>query len=630
MELIPSLLVLYASQTGNAHDVAERIGREAERQHLPSLVISMDAYDPSKLSREQTAIFVVSTTGQGDPPDTMKNFWKHLLRRSLNPDWLEGFNYAVFGLGDSGYLQYNVVAKKLYKRLNDLGGKSIIARGLGDDQHPSGYEAGLDPWLSSLWKALGSIFGLPLGSSILSYHNVNLDSPKYYIIYCDRLSNNFPGNHGGYEDCTEAVRMVEAADGMLETIEPNDPLVFGPRNPYLARMICNEHLTRNLDDRDVRRIEFDLGKSGITYAPGDALAVMPSQNEHDVDAFISRCRLDPDAPILVEATKLRDGLQQTVTRITKPVTVRSIVQSVMDIASASPRRYFFEVMSHFATAEHEKEKLKYFGTPEGRDDLYQYNQRERRNVLEVLQDFPSVFLPLEWLLQVVPRLKPRLFSISSSLLVHPNQVHITVAVQQWRTPLKRVRHGLCSTWLSQLDPQNGQIFVPIWRREGGLKLPDPSVPLLLIGPGTGCAPFRAFIEERLAISASESVAPIMFFFGCRHKEEDFLYKDFWLAQTEDSGVLSNDSGGGFFVAFSRDQPIKVYVQHKIEEQSGKVWRMLQSGCSVYVAGSANKMPADVASALEDVVSKEGCHSKDTAKKWLKQLERGGRYHVEAW
>lgn len=628
MEQLPRLLVLYASQTGNAQDVAERIGREAERQHLNTLVMPMNMYHPSKLSTETVVIFVASTTGQGDPPDTMKGFWNHLLRRNLDSRWLDGLKYAVFGLGDSGYVQYNVVAKKLDRRLRDLGGNPIITRGLGDDQNPSGYEAALDPWLDTLWQALGELFHVPLRSAVSSSDLAKLDRPRYRVTYCGSCSKKEPDSLTRYIDYNKARNMLEAADGMSETSRRDDYLAFGPSNPFLARMLRNERLTTNPDERDVRHIVLDLGESGIKYALGDSVAIMPSQDKKFVNAFLRRCCLDPDALVLVEATKVYDGFSDTISR--KPVTVGTIVESVLDIASASPRRYMFEVMSHFATSEHEKERLKYFGTPEGRDDLYQYNQRERRIVLEVLEDFPSVHLPFEWLLQLVPRLQPRSFSISSSMLVHPNQVHITVAVVCWRTPYKRVRQGLCSTWLSQLDPNKGEIIVPIWRREGALKLPDPSTPLILIGPGTGCAPFRAFIEERTAVSASQSVAPVLFFFGCRNEVNDFLYKEFWIEQTLDSGVLSDLRGGGFFVAFSRDQPVKVYVQHKIREQSQKVWKMLQSGSSVFIAGSANKMPADVASALEDVVAKEGGVSRDAATKWFKQLTRAGKYYVEAW
>lgn len=627
MEQKPAMVVLYASQTGNAQDVAERIGREAERQQLKAFVVSVDLFNPSKLPFENAVIFVASTTGQGDPPDSMKSFWSFLLQRNLKSSWLNGLNYAVFGLGDSGYLQYNVVAKKLDRRLIDLGGKPIIGRGLGDDQHPSGYEATLDPWLASLWKVMGEILHLQLETSALTYDSAKLDSPRYHVMYCGSSSNKGPGTLERYAEHNRARSMLEAADGVFKTLVKDGDLTFGPRNPFLARMIRNELLTNNADERNVCHIEFDLANSGISYTPGDALAVMPSQDENSVGIFLRRCSIDPDALVLVEAANAQE---ETFELHGKPVSVGALVAAVMDIGSASPRRYFFEVMSHFATAEHEKERLKYFGSPQGRDDLYQYNQREHRTVLEVLEDFPSVQLPLEWLLQLVPRLQPRLFSISSSLLVHPNEAHITVAVVHFRTPFKRLRHGLCSTWLSGLDPSKGEVLVPIWRREGALKVPDPSIPSILVGPGTGCAPFRAFIEERAAISASQIVAPLLFFFGCRNKANDFFYKEFWLAQTGDSGVLSYDFGGGFFVAFSRDQTNKVYVQHKIREESGKVWRMLQSGSSVYIAGSANKMPADVASALEDVVAKEGCVSKDFARKWFKQLERAGKYHVEAW
>lgn len=133
------LLILFATQTGNALDAAERVGREAERRGCGARVVSVDEFDASSLPYEDTVIFVVSTTGQGDAPDSMKVFWRYLLQKSLSQDWLEGVHYAVFGLGDSGYQKFNFVAKKLDKRLSDLGAKALIERGLGDDQHHSGF-----------------------------------------------------------------------------------------------------------------------------------------------------------------------------------------------------------------------------------------------------------------------------------------------------------------------------------------------------------------------------------------------------------------------------------------------------------------------------------------------------------
>lgn len=160
--------------------------------------------------------------------------------------------------------------------------------------------------------------------------------------------------------------------------------------------------------------------------------------------------------------------------------------------------------------------------------------------------------------------------------------------------------------------------------------PPPSLPLILVGPGTGCAPFRGFVEERTIQDVSDRAAPIMFFFGCRSEENDFLYKDFWLSHALENGVLAEQRGGGFYVAFSRDQPQKVYVQHKMQEHSGRIWDLLLEGASIYVAGSSTKMPSDVRAAFEDIISREAGVSKETAALQLRRLERDGRYHVEAW
>ena len=170
----------------------------------------------------------------------------------------------------------------------------------------------------------------------------------------------------------------------------------------------------------------------------------------------------------------------------------------------------------------------------------------------------------------------------------------------------------------------------MWFNRGSLPPPPPSLPLILIGPGTGCAPFRGFIAERAVQSFTGPTAPALFFFGCRNEENDFLYKDFWLSHSQSDGVLSEEKGGGFFVAFSRDQAQKVYVQHRMKEQSKRIWSLLSAGAAVYVAGSSTKMPADVLSAMEEIISKESGVPKESAVRWLKVQEKAGKYNVEAW
>ncbi|XP_010263351.1 PREDICTED: NADPH-dependent diflavin oxidoreductase 1 isoform X2 [Nelumbo nucifera] len=399
---------------------------------------------------------------------------------------------------------------------------------------------------------------------------------------------------------------------------------------FQLSQITNQRLTKSGCGKDVRHFEFEALSSVIEYQVGDVLEVLPSQNAAAVDAFIKRCDLNPDLFITVQPRGIENILPDSLKNVSRlPIRLKKFVELTMDVASASPRHYFFEVMSFFATAQHEKERLQYFASPEGRDDLYQYNQKERRTVLEVLEDFPSVQLPFEWLVQLVPPLKTRAFSISSSLSAHPGQVHLTVSVVSWVTPFKRKRMGLCSTWLAGLDPQE-RVCIPVWFHKSSLPSPPPSLPLILIGPGTGCAPFRAFVEERAVQNQSSSIGPVMFFFGCRNEENDFLYRDFWLSHAQGCGVLSEDKGGGFYVAFSRDQPHKVYVQHKMQEESQRLWNLLSTGAAVYVAGSSTKMPADVLSCLEDIIAKEGGVTRETAVRWLGALERAGNYHVEAW
>ncbi|KAJ1285261.1 hypothetical protein BS78_03G266700 [Paspalum vaginatum] len=513
-------------------------------------------------------------------------------------------------------------AKKLDRRLLHLGAEPVIGIGLGDDQHPSGYEGALDPWLLSLWKSLNET-DLSLLPRISDINDPNLNilgNPKVHIIY---YSSNEVPQDSTLSDPNKIISTARSMSPALQFHDDGEP-------PYMLQMVKNQRLTKEDSDRDVRHFELEDPSSAINYKIGDALEILPSQNPAAVDAFIERCNLDPDCYITIQV-RSRDKVSKgsILNSLKDHIKLKTFVALTMDVASASPQRYFFEVMSFFATAEHEKEKLQYFASPEGRDDLYRYNQKESRTVLEVLEDFPSVQMPFEWLVQLTPPLKKRAFSISSSPLAHPKQIHLTVSIVSWLTPFKRTRHGLCSTWLAGLNP-NKDNLIPCWIHQGSLPPPRPLVPLVLIGPGTGCAPFRAFVEERAAQAAAEPTAPVMFFFGCRNQDNDFLYKDFWLTHAQDEGMLSSKKGGGLFVAFSRDQPQKIYVQHKIKEQSARVWNLLISGAAVYIAGSSTKMPADVTAALEEVICKEGGATQAAASKWLRELERAGRFNIETW
>ncbi|MBA0757731.1 hypothetical protein Gotri_020799 [Gossypium trilobum] len=587
-----TLLILYATQTGNALDVAERIAREAERRACTVVIRSTDDYDANSLPAEDTVIFVVSTTGQGDTPDSMKArltlfvFFKYpifvpsiLEVSSAKKSWqpLVGRN----SLCSVWIRRFRFVAKKLDKRLSDLGATAVVERGLGDDQHPSGYEAALDPWLSSLWIRLNEIkpHFFPKGPDFLVSNEELIGLPKVQVTY-----HNVGDMDSRLSTATD-FKYLQMQIGRARSMSSGKVPHEKSKPDAFLKMVKNFPLTRASHEKDVRHFEFEFVSQVVKYEIGDVLEVLPSQSPAAVDSFIQRCNLDPESLITV--------------------------------------------MSFFATAEHEKERLQYFASPEGRDDLYRYNQKERRTVLEVLEDFPSVQMPFEWFVQLVPPLKNRAFSISSSPLAHPTQVHLTVDVVSWTTPFKRKRQGLCSTWLASLDPEQS-IYIPVWFHKGLLPPPPPSLPLIVIGPGTGCAPFRGFVEERAVQSQSSTIAPTLLFFGCRNENNDFLYRDFWLSHSENDGVLSEAKGGGFYAAFSRDQPQKVYVQHKMQEQSERIWNLLCEGAAIHVAGSSTKMPSDVMVAFEEIISKESGAPRESAVRWLRSLEKAGKYHVEAW
>jgi sulfite reductase alpha subunit-like flavoprotein len=252
-----------------------------------------------------------------------------------------------------------------------------------------------------------------------------------------------------------------------------------------------------------------------------------------------------------------------------------------------------------------------------------------RSALEVLQDFPSATPPLQWLLGCLPRLQPRRFSAASSLLARPACVDLLVAVVEWATPGRRRRRGLCSSWLAGL-PEGAT--VPVWAERGALRMPaDPGVPLILVGPGTGVAPFRAVLQERAAQrqrGLAPPPAPCVLAFGCRSAAADFYCRGEW-EEMREGGTLGG-AGGGLLVAFSRDQEAKVYVTHRIREHGGELWAALAGGAAVFVAGSADRMPADVAAAFRDVAAQHGGMAEDEAARFVKRMEAAGRYQVEAW
>ncbi|XP_018422764.1 PREDICTED: NADPH-dependent diflavin oxidoreductase 1 [Nanorana parkeri] len=588
------ILVLFGSQTGTAEDMADRIGREALRRHFACRVEALDSYSVVNLIHETLVIFVCATTGQGDPPDNMRNFWRFIFRRNLPQNSLCRMDYAVLGLGDSSYPKFNFIGKKLHKRLLQLGANPILSPALGDDQHDLGPDAVVDPWLKHLWNNVLSLHPLPPGLSIIS-DDIRLP-PKFTLRFLDQE--------------------VTAEDGIVERVDTCGTAT--ELHPFQAPLLTNQRVTAANHFQDVRLIEFDITGSGIQFSPGDVVMIQPQNSQQDVEKFCALLRLDPNKVFFLEH---QDSDMPLPPQLPQPCTVYHLVEKYLDIHCV-PRRSFFQLLSYFSVDEQEREKLQEFSSAAGQDELYTYCNRPRRTTLEVLADFPQTTcnIPADYLLDLIPRIRPRAFSIASSLQAHPNRLHILMAVVQYKTRLQEPRRGLCSAWLASISPSNG-VRIPLWVKKGSLKFPgDPDTPVIMVGPGTGVAPFHAAIEERAALNKTGSCL----FFGCRGKNNDFYFQQEW-AELEKRGLLT------LFTAFSRDQEDKIYVQHRIKENAAYLWDLInRKQAYFYLAGNAKSMPTQVTDALKEIFQSEGTFSSAEAEQYLNTLEKNGRYQSETW
>ncbi|CAJ0935457.1 unnamed protein product [Ranitomeya imitator] len=602
-----NLLILYGSQMGTAEDMAERVGREARHRHFTCRVDSIDSYNIVNLVHEQLVIFVCATTGQGDPPDNMKNFWRFIFRRNLPHNSLCQMDYTVLGLGDSSYSKFNFIAKKLHKRLLQLGANPLQSPALGDDQHDLGPDAAVDPWLNDLWEKVLSLYPLPPGVSVIS--DLIMLPPKFSLCFLDKEATTL-----------DAAQREGSADPPTEM------------QPYHALLVTNQRVTAQEHFQDVRLIEFDVAQSGIHLRI--PLRTFRSSVHFSVWTRTARSSCgphDPDTP--------------APPHLPQPCSVRHLVERYLDIRSV-PRRSFFQLLSYFSPDEQEREKLQEFSSAAGQEELYTYCNRPRRTTLEVLIDFPHTTssIPADYLLDLIPRIRPRAFSVASAMQANPKKLQILMAVVQYKTRLHEVRRGLCSSWLASISPEDGK-QVPLWVKKGNLKFPsDPDTPLVMVGPGTGVAPFHSVVQERAALGKSGNIL----FFGCRGKNKDFYYEEEWM-DLEMRGLLK------LFTAFSRDQVcviigylmsvifvlvMEAFLFHRrIKSMSSIGYRRMGCICGglisnrqafIYIAGNAKSMPTQVTDALKSVFQSEGQMSALEAEQYMVMLEKCGRFQSETW
>ncbi|KAG2195774.1 hypothetical protein INT47_005751 [Mucor saturninus] len=576
-----SLVILYGSETGCAQDVAETLGRQARHRHFKTKVMAMDDYDKNLLIEEELVIFVCSTTGQGSEPANMKKFWRFLLRKNLPHDILADLNCAVIGLGDSSYKKFNFPAKKLYKRLQQLGATLLVDRGDCDDQHYMGLDGEFIPWSKTLWDTV--MLRFPTDKPAIP--DDVLLPPSFHLEF------------------------------LKESQQSTPPLTLPGEFNLTVRE--NKRITASDHFQDVRHVALSCENEEFGYEAGDIAVMMPQNLVRDVNVFLDAMGWSEHADEAIHISATNEDF--TLPPHWPPtMTFRDLFVYHLDIFGV-PRRSFFEMLAYFTTDENFTEKLREFASPQGQDDLWSYCMKPRRTVFEILFDFKPWVIPFHYILDLFPLLQPRSFSIASSLQVHPATMELCIAIVKYKTTLRSIRRGVFTKWLSGLE--KGQVVPRVRITKGTMTLPPSQVPLIAIGPGTGVAPMRSFIEERIAAGAYDN----LLIFGCRYAAKDYHYKEQW----EDyvgKGQLT------LWTACSRDDPDKkVYVQDKIREGGEVIWDWIDGeGAKVVLSGSSDKMPEDVAFALKSVFMKYGDLDPEEAETYFSNMIKTGQYQEECW
>lgn len=599
--------ILYATATGTAEDVSQLLAENlfARGAHLQSLQ-TFDEYPltnlPTNASNDDIFIFVVSTCGDGQTPITMRNFWNFLRRSDLPEGILSRLRFAIFGLGDRGYVKFNAAARKLCTRLLDLGASLLTPLALGDDSEEGGYDTQLLPWMEKLQDTL-----FPDLNSVPEKE----ESVKQSRIRVQILEDKAVPLHSSHKWGTGEAKYKP---------RPATRQLYDSTVSHIKLLTNSEFLS---DDKQVLHIELDITNSTLatgldSYEPGDVIYVMPKNSRSAIDAFFELTSFEKDTIIAVQLSDSKSRFGGYRFNIDTPCTLEAFVSAQLDF-NAPPRRSLFKRLAPFATLELEREKLLHFASTEGAEDMTQYAYREKRTVLLVLRDFPSARPPLEHLIDMIPILRPRAFSIASSAVAHPGEIHICASIVQYLTPLRFQRVGVCSSFFKSLSKGD---CVPIFLEEGRSLRFEMNRPSILVGPGTGVAPMRSFLSAAKCLRVNR-----ILFFGCRTKRGDFLY------QTDFSKLTSEGKLTELITAFSRSNSSvkKIYVQDKMVAKAKRLWDMIhESNALVYVAGAAGEMPKGVRQVIVDICHSAGGLSVEAGETYVKRMEAEGRLQMECW
>ncbi|KAG5345231.1 NCPR reductase, partial [Acromyrmex charruanus] len=604
-----SLVVFYGSQTGTAEEFASRLAKEGIRYKMKGMVADPEECDMEELIHLKTipnslAVFCLATYGEGDPTDNAMEYIEWLKNGDGD---LTGLNYAVFGLGNKTYEHYNEIGIYVDHRLEQLGAIRVCELGLGDDD--ANIEDDFITWKDKFWPAVCEFFGIEATGEDVSIRQYKLT--EHVDLPADRIYTG------------ELARLHSFV---------NQRPPYDAKNPFLAPVKVNRELHGPTSDRSCMHIEFNVEGSKMRYETGDHLAVYPVNNAELVNKIGEQCGANLDTVFTLTNTDEESSKKHP---FPCPCSYRTALTHYLDITS-NPRTHILKELAEYATDPADKEKLKLMAstTAEGKTAYQQWIIQENRNIVHILEDIPSLKPPLDHLCEILPRLQCRYYSISSSPKLHPTSIHITAVVVEYKTLTGRINKGVTTNWLKEKHPSDPPCLVPIFVRKSQFRLPTRlNIPIIMVGPGTGLAPFRGFIQERaFAKKEGKETGDTILYFGCRKSQEDYLYRE-ELEQYVKDGTLT------LHTAFSREQSHKVYVTHLLEKNKEEIWRVIgeQNGhiyvCGLvimYVLRDARNMARDVHNILLKVVMERGNMSELDAANYIKKLESQKRYSSDVW
>ncbi|XP_072098911.1 NADPH--cytochrome P450 reductase-like [Mobula birostris] len=598
-----SMVVFYGSQTGTAEELANRLAKDAQRYGMRGMATDPEEYDMSELSRlteleNSLAVFCLATYGEGDPTDNAQDFYDWLQETDTD---LSGVKYAVFGLGNKTYEHFNAMGQYVNKRMEQLGAERIFELGLGDDD--GNLEEDFIMWREQFWPAVCVHFGVEAtgdDSSIRQYDLVLHNDINMNAVYTGEM-------------------------GRLKSYEIQKP-PFDAKNPFLAPVTLNRKLNKG-GERHLMHLELDISGSKIRYESGDHVAVFPV-NDSTIVTEIGKV-LNSELDVVFSLKNLDEESNKS-HPFPCPTTYRTALSHYLDITNP-PRTNVLYELAQYASDPKEQDFMREMASssPEGKSQYLKWVVEDRRNILAILEDLKSLRPPIDHLCELLPRLQARYYSIASSSKVHSSSIHICAVVVEYVSKTGRTNRGVATTWLRNKVPtDNGhKPTVPMYVRKSQFRLPyKPSTPILMIGPGTGIAPFVGFIQERAWLKQQgKEVGETVLYYGCRHENEDYLYQK-ELEGFQKDGVLTQ-----LHVAFSRDQAEKVYVQHLLKKNKEHVWDLIhKENGHIYICGDAKNMARDVQNTFYEIAAELGNMKHEQAVDYIKKLMTKGRYSSDVW